>query len=254
MSDFSGDQVHPASPLREQQARRDGDNPKSFELANAIQTLIALGAAFLMLGGLAKWLHNWTVETWTNAAGGIVFDAGATTQQMQNTAFSFATVLAPILVLMFVAGILAHWSQTGIVFLPGKAAPDLQRLGPQKWWSQIFSFRSFSGPVLGIPKTMVAIGGAGASCWYQSEKLFSLSGLPVEQIGPQTYWLVLTVGLHVAAVLFALALCDLAIQRWSFQRRLRMTDQEIRDETRMQGSNPQVSSRRKSIHRSYGRT
>ena len=49
---------HPASPMRRDQARRDGDIPKSFELAGALHLLGALTVAFLMLGGIGKWLKT----------------------------------------------------------------------------------------------------------------------------------------------------------------------------------------------------
>ena len=252
MSEFSGDQIHPASPLRQQQARRDGDSPKSLELVNAIQTMFAIGAGFVLLGGIAGWILNWTTETWKQSSQSIAFDQNQVTEQLQTASFSLAAILAPILCLMFAAGVLAHWSQTGVQFFPGKAAPDVKRLGPQRWWQQLFSFHSLSSPFLGIPKVFVALVATGTSCWVQRVTLFSLGALPVEQIGPQVYWIVLTVSFHVALVLLVLSILDVAVQRWSFEKRIRMTDQQMRDETRSQNGDPMITSQRRRIHRSYG--
>ena len=66
MSEFSGDQVHPASPARREQARRDGDHAKSHELAAAVQMIGAVGVAYLTFGplaGLAATVDNGNLVT-----------------------------------------------------------------------------------------------------------------------------------------------------------------------------------------------
>lgn len=254
MSESStSEQVHPASPYRREQAIREGDGARSFELSGAIQALAAIGVGFLLLGGLSQWICDWTTETWKQAAGNISFEHAATTQQLRDTTFSVSTVTAPILIAMFIAGVLAHISQTGIVLRPQHVVPDLGRAGPQKWLRRVFSMHTISLPVVGLPKTIVACVTAAVSFWLQQEAFLGLGNLPVEQIGQEMYSLVLGVCLHVAAVLFALSLVDYAIQRWSFERRIRMTDQQLRDETRMQNGDPQVVSQRRALHRSLGR-
>lgn len=249
----SSEQVHPASPYRREQAIRDGDGAKSFELSGAIQALAAIGVGFMLLGGLAQWIREWTIETWKAAAGDISFEHAATTQQLQDTAFSVSALMAPMLITMLFAGVLAHMSQTGVVFRANRVVPDLGRAGPQKWWRHVFSMRALSFPFVGLPKTIVAFVTAGVSFWMQKEGFFGLGNLPVEQIGPELFSRVLGVCFHVAVVLFALSLVDYALQRWSFERRIRMTDQQVRDETRMQNGDPQVMNQRRAMHRSLGR-
>ncbi len=246
MSETSaGEQNHPASPYRREQAIRDGDTAKSFELSGAIQALAAVAVGFMLLGGLAQWLCNWTEETWKQAAGNICFEPTVATQELQGTAFSLSAVMAPILMTMFFAGILAHLTQTGIVFRANSVVPDLGRAGPQKWWRHVWSMNAISLPFVGLPKTLIAFVTAGVSFWLQKEAFFGLGNLPVEQIGPEMSSLVLGVCFHVAIVLFALSLVDYALQRWSFERRIRMTDQQVRDEARMQNGDPQVMNQRR---------
>ena len=42
MSESEEDQIHVPTPTRREQARRDGDIPKSFELAAALQMILSL--------------------------------------------------------------------------------------------------------------------------------------------------------------------------------------------------------------------
>lgn len=252
MTEFSGDQVHPATPHRRDQAMREGDVAKSFELAGAIQTLAAIVVGFLLLGSLASWVRIWTIDTWKNASTGIAFEPMAATNQLQETAFAISAVMAPALFVMFFAGVLAHMGQTGVMFRAERVVPDFGRAGPGKWWRHVFSMNAISLPFIGLPKTMIAASTAIFSVWFQGEAFFGLGKLPVEQIAPQMSSLVLTVCFNVSLVLIALSLVDYALQRWSFDRRIRMTDQQMRDETRMQNGDPQITSQRRELHRSLG--
>lgn len=253
MSEFSGDATHPASPIRREQARRDGDAPKSYELANAIHLIGGLAAAFLLLGGIGSWIRNWTISQWQGAGTNLSLDAAATTTQLQSTTFSFAAVLAPLMALMLVLGILSHWSQTGLVFRPQQVVPDMTRLGPNKWWQHIFSTNLVSIPFVGLPKTLVAGWTAITSFWLQRGQVFELAALPAEQLVESLFGLVLAVSFHVAVVLFLLSLIDYGLKRWSFEKRIRMTDQQLRDEARMQTGDPTVVAQRRQLHQSYGR-
>ena len=219
MSEFSGDQVHPATPFRREQAIRDGEVAKSFELSGAIQALAAIAVGFLLLGGLANWIRVWTIETWKNASGNVSFEHVAVTQQLQEAAFSVSALMAPMLLAIFFAGVLAHLSQTGVGFRANRVVPDFGRTGPQRWWRHVFSMNAISLPFVGVPKTVVAVATAGASFWIQKEAFFGLGNWPVDRIGPQMFSLVLSVCFHVAIVLFVLSLADYALQRWSFERR-----------------------------------
>ena len=253
MSDFSGDPAHPASPIRREQARRDGDIPKSFELANALHLLGALAAAYILVKGISSGIRTWTMGRWQEAGSSLEVNRELMTANLQSTVFSFVAIVAPLLALMFFLGVLSHWGQTGIVFRPQQLRPDPTRLGPRRWWSHLFSTRSISIPLIGLPKTLVAGLAAIASAWFQREQVFGLSALPIEKFVEQLFGLILAVGFHVAVVLLVLSLADYGLKRWSFERRIRMTEQQLRDELRMQNGDPSVVNRRRQIHRSYVR-
>ena len=101
---------------------------------------------------------------------------------------------------------------------------------------------------------LIAFIAAGAGCWMQSERILLLSSQPVELMAENLGHIVLAVALQVAVALFVLALIDYGIERWSFNRRMRMTDQQLRDELRMQNGDPATGNRRREVHREITRT
>ena len=165
MSDSADDQIHSATPARREQARRDGDIPKSFELAAALQMIGAIVVAYMLLGQVGNWICTWADETWSVAGTNIAVEAADVTSQAQNLIGLTLAVLAPMLLLLMAVGICSHWIQTGPIFLTKKVAPDVGRLGPGSWKRKLFSLEGLALLFVGIPKTAIAFVVLGFSTW-----------------------------------------------------------------------------------------
>ena len=252
MSEFSGEQVHPATPSRLQQARQDGQLVKSFELAGAIQLVGGLFALFLLAGSVGSSIVNWTRSSWQTAIGS-QSDQIMDVELGQQWLMSFLGVVAPLLVLLFLLSIVAHWIQTGPFFSARMVAPRPERVSPLNWWRKLFSLQTAGTPFVVLPKATVSFAVAGWVCWVNRMQVFELSGAPVELMAQQLFGLVLKVSLTVAVVLLIFSLIDYVFHRLSFLRRMRMTDQQMRDEMRMQNGDPQVQAWRRQHHQSFTR-
>ncbi len=237
MSDDLADQIHPASPARYERARRDGDFAKSFELAAAVQMLGGILVAFLLFGPLAEWLQELTMEVWSplkTTESLTQFDPANFLKQMQRLIFSSLTVLAPIGLLIGAFGIVAHWCQTGPMLLTNKAVPDIGRLAPNNWFRRLFSLSTLAYPIISLPKSLLAIGVMLGSCWFQKDSFYRLGSLPADSIVTAIFHLVLIVSAHVTVAMLLASLLDYGMKYLSFQKRIQMTDQQLRDETKMQ--------------------
>jgi flagellar biosynthetic protein FlhB len=249
MSDFSGDQVHPASPARREQARREGDYAKSLELSAAVQMIGAVVVAYLTFGPLANWLRLWTTEIWTAPTALTNVTASDVSSQLSRLAFSSIGVLLPIAALMFLVGILSHWCQTGPVFLTKPLTPDATRLSPGRWFDRVFSLSTLAFPLIGLPKALLALVVMAVSCWFQREQFFALGSFPADVMARQLFLLVLQICSYVAITLLLASFLDFGLKYLGFQKKIRMTDQQLRDETRMQNGDPQISAQRRALQR-----
>ena len=249
MSDSTDDQIHEASATRIQQARSEGDIAKSFELAAALQMIGALLACYLLLSNAGVWIQNWTSQSWSTAGSQLSIETSELTTQLQNLTGLTFVALAPLMLLLLIIGICSHWIQTGPLFLPQKAAPDLERLGPGNWRQKMFSLQGLAFLIVGIPKTFVALGVLGASSWYHRNQFFELASYPANVLVRNLFSLVLTIVLHVALALLIASLSDYWLRYLGHRRRLRMTDQQLRDELRMQNGDPQVRARQREFRR-----
>jgi len=213
MSDV-GERTHEATPLRLQQARANGNIPKSAELAASLSMLGAIGAGYLTFANISAWLQRSTTSSWsTNRLAG--YSPEAVVNQLQELLFDLAGVLLPFMATILLGTIAAHWIQTGPVWMPSKAMPAMTNLG----WAKII-----------ISLAVMVFAG-----WTQRDALFSLANLPPEVLVSQLFSIVAFVCLQVAGTLVLLGVFDFGLQWTSHRRRMRMSNQEIREEIRSQG-------------------
>ncbi len=238
MSEISDDQIHPATPTRRLEAARVGNFAKSFELAAAVQMLGGLAIAFLMFGSLATWLRCSTAEIWSREQASLSLSEGNVSEQitgqLSGLIFSSLTILAPIGLMLVGVGILSHWFQTGPVFLTKNFAPDAGRMSPSRWFGQLFSWSAFSFPVIGLPKAILAIGVMLVSCYLNQGSFYELGSFAADEMIRRLFSLVLLICTHVAAALLVASVLDYGMKHMSHERRLRLTEQQLREEQRME--------------------
>jgi len=245
MTDSADEQIHDATPNRQLQARRDGDIAKSFELAAAIQMIGAITASYLLLGQVGHWLRIWTSTTWREAGTRIDVTSADITQQIQSMLFSTLSVLLPLMALLMFVGVGSHWIQTGPLFLPGRVAPDATRIASGNWRRHVFSISGIASLIIGIPKTLVAAIAVTSSVYIKRNEFLALSNYSIDVMVSAIFSLVLTVVLHVALAMLVVSMADYGLKRLSHRKRLRMTDQQLRDEMRMESGDPQVRDRQR---------
>lgn len=235
MSETSqGDRTNPATPLRLERARDEGDVARSADLAFAIQLCGVVGIVWMLSGGVGQWLNQSTTQMWSTTS--IRADQFNSTAMMQQTIWSGALTIAPILVLMMIVAVASWWLQTGPLWIVDKPTPDIGRMSPTHWFTRFFSVSSFAYLLIGLPRAATAIAVALISGYCQRESLFSMAGLPADQMVTLMMNVVLSTAMFVALALLVTSVADYGLRWISQQRKLKMSDQEIRDEQKMQGA------------------
>ena len=79
--------------------------------------------------------------------------------------------------------------------------------------------------------------------------IMSLADIPVKIAVLQITRLIFKMGLRAAALLLILAAFDYAHQRWEFEKSIRMTKQEVKEELKQTQGDPLIKARVRSIQR-----
>ena len=248
MAEYDGEKSQEATPHRRQQAREEGHVAKSQDLASA--ALLVLGIATLLMFGGA--LADYVIDYGRQQLGGeawLSIDAGQASFLWNKTFFEMAPRLLPLFGLLFAAAVAVNLAQVGFLFLPDKLAPDFTRIDPVQGFQRVFSLPSVMRLAFGLLKLAIVAAVAGVSLYNQREAILGLSRMAVGQIALFMAQVLLWTALKVGAALLVLAILDYGFQRWKYDRDLRMTPQEMREELKNLEGNPQVIARRRQVQR-----
>ena len=249
MSD-SQDRIHPATPYRQQEARRQGRFAKSRDLAAAVFLLAALAVVFLgdPHRTAAHGLRRFARACWSTPTTDLQTDSAA--EQGKLVVVRILLIAAPLLGLLMLSAAAGHLLQTGWIFSPKKLFPETQRIHPSQSLRRMFSWESWVRSAFSVCKAGVVAVAAGAGLWSQRWLLLRMSDLPAESLPAAFLKIAMSICWPAAAALLVLGAADYAWERWRFQRSLQMTEQELREERRGRETDPQIRARRRQMARS----
>ncbi len=220
---------HPASPRKRLEAWREGVIPKSRDLTGGAMLAAAVLAITLWGQNLVDSVAAIAITCWSQSPVG-TNGHGPDWQQ----AWSVLTPLGMMGGTILFVAVAIELLQTGGFFQPARLAPDLSRINPLRGLSQSGWggwLARLAGGLLRL--AVVAMLAAWAAWWAWPTQGFSPLGLPS---------LVLSMLTAAAIGVVVLGAADYAFRLWRHEVRLRMTDQELRDEAKDAGA-PQHTAR-----------
>lgn len=243
------DKTEQATPKRREDARKKGNVARSRELTMAGVTLSGAAALLFLAGPMA---------------GGLVVGFGASfdierqnifdTHFMSYALAQFAGValaeLLPLAAVLIVAAIGSTLLIGGWTFSIAAVSFKSERLNPGKGIKRIFSANSLNELVKAMAKFGLIAGIAVVWLWYSVEELLALGRQPVSPAIGRALEICGLSLLVVSSGLVLIALADIPFQLWSYQKKIRMTRREVRDELKDTEGRPEVKSRIRMLQQS----
>ena len=246
-----GEKTFAPTPKRRADAARKGDVLRSREVA----TLAATGAGVLALSGLGPWLGQSLAST---ARAGFTFDRPGLDRFVPGAAMADAAgaILPPVMALGLAAALVTLLSQLLLGegrFVPGNAAFKASRINPLAGMKRIFGWQGLIELGKGLLKLVLL--GAIAWVWVAAQLpgLMRLGRNPLET--QVALALDALTGLLAALIggLVMIAAVDYPLQRFQRDKRLKMSLQELRDETKEAEGSPELKSARRQRQRDLAR-
>ena len=220
-------------------AREDGQVARSTELPAAaivIGTLLIL----LLLGG---WMVNHLSAVFAH---GFVFDRKTLDRpQLLPTVFGGQlgeafTLILPILLFTLVAAIAASGMTGGYLFSLKAAAPKASKLNPVAGLKRMFGTHALVELSKALLKFTLVTTVLWLSVASHMDTLINLGRMGLEPAMQAAGSMIAQSALWIALSLAAIALIDVPYQKHAFNKRMRMTKQEIKDEFKDMEGRPEV--------------
>lgn len=241
-----------ATPKKREESRRKGQVARSQELNSAVVLISALSGLYMLGGILFEDLASFTAQTLSQSHT-FTFTILSTKLYMIGWSKTFFGALGPIMLVIGVSALVVSIAQVGFVVNEEALSFKFNRLDPLQGAKRILSKRSLVELVKGILK--IAIVGYISYIVISPEmpRITLLADASVGDIFHYLGFMVFKVGLYTALVLLIMAALDYAYQRWENNQSMRMTKQEVKEESKQTEGDPQVRMRIRSLQRENAR-
>ncbi|MGC6487984.1 MAG: EscU/YscU/HrcU family type III secretion system export apparatus switch protein [Planctomycetota bacterium] len=234
------------TPTKLAEVRKKGDTPHSKELTQG-------GVLFLAAVTLI-WIGDWLVAALSEVMrNGMTLDMTARRVHEPDGALAelwraLMTVLPPfatLLLVLVVTTALIGYGQIGLKLSREAVGFKPEKLNPFTNMKRLFSPQSLMRTLFAVFKLGVIGGVLYLVLGSRLPVLLHLHELPFGRAAAEIGGLVLTLLLWIGAVVTAIAVGDLAFQRYSFTKRNMMTKQEVEDERKRTEGDPHMKARQR---------
>ena len=247
-SNDSGDKTEKPTPKKLQDARKKGDIAKSKDITSTAGMLV-----ILMLAAVALPLLGEQMAALVRASFEVMHEPFelAAPRLGRQAGMTLLLVVGLVVVPVALVGALVEFIQAGPVMSTEKLKPKMENMNPAKGLKRMFSMDNLVELVKSILKTAVV----GTIAWLVMRKVLPelpllVSGRP-ENVGAalwQTTWLLLA---WAGGSFVLVSAMDLAWQRFSYMKKMRMSMRDIRQEMKDAEGDPHLKGQRRQLQQEW---
>lgn len=241
-----------ATPRRLEKAREEGQIVRSRELVSFALLSAGFYGVWAMSGHIGDHLGSMLrgALTFNHAS---VFETRRMLIGAGAASREGLYALLPILAMTGGAALLSPLALGGWHVSSTPLAPNFSRLDPIAGLGRIFSV---NGPLqlgMSFAKTLVVGGIGGVSIWHRHDEILALATQPLTvALANAAHLIAVCCGMTVAGM-FVVAALDVPYQIWQYNKKLRMTKEEVKQEHKESEGDPKMKGRIRQQQRAAAR-
>jgi len=238
-----GEKTEKATAKKRRDARRKGQVRRSTEVNTAFCATLMFGLLFLIWPTFVEQLKEMFTEHLSTQSI-MMASRGLNHDEIMGlfvrVLLGFFGVMFPILGVALVSGIVANVLQIGFMFTTETMKVKLSKINPISGFKQMFSPRKLVDLVKNLLKIFLV--GFVAYSDYMSlrEKFGSYVGQDIYISFVDIMRTAFLMALKMCIVMVFIAVADFLYQWWKYEKDLKMTKQEVKDEHKMMEGDPKI--------------
>jgi len=250
--DSDAERTEPASEKRLRQAREDGDIPRSREVATFTVLMTAGAGLWMMGGGIVNTLST-TLQRGLSLDREQIYNPNALIERIGADIAGVLLACLPLagaVMLMMLASplLIGGWNFSAKAFMP-----NFGKLNPMRGLGNMVSTNALIELLKAVAKTLLV----GAVAWFvvlsQKDAVIGLVAEPFSAAAPHLGGLIAKAFLTMVGALGAIAILDGPYQMWHHADKLKMTRQEVIQESKESDGNPQIKGKIRQLQREMAR-
>jgi flagellar biosynthetic protein FlhB len=245
-------QTEAATPKRRGEMRDKGNVPKSREVSSAIILLGTFAALHYSGGYMVREIKHILVDFFATKPSQLETVAGMHSLLIDLVA-RCGLILLPVFVFTMVCALVANVGQVGLMFTTQPLTPNLDRLNPVAGIGRLFSMNALGELVKAIIKFAIV----GLLAWrIIRQEIPVLPGIIDRSTTEMAVYLADIVSrlvIHCGSAMLVLAAADYLFQRWTYEKSIKMTKEEVKQEGKDAEGDPAVKGRIRQLQREIAR-
>jgi flagellar biosynthetic protein FlhB len=241
-----------ASPRKLEKAREEGDIPRSKELSTFAGLMAAALGLWLTGSQIINQLQN-IVITGLKFDSQIIENTNKTSVDFRSEIINLSINFLPFFAIVTLIGILSPILVGGWIFNGKSLEPKLDKLDPIKGFGNIISKNSLVELLKSILKTILI----GIVSWFVTKSMIhdilALSIQPFRMASHNQGQILLICFITISAAFAIIAMLDVPYQLHRYAKKLMMTRQDLKDESKESEGNPETKAKIRSIQREMAR-
>jgi flagellar biosynthetic protein FlhB len=245
---FAGEKTESATPKKRQDSRKKGQVAKSAELPSSL-ILLACIICLIMLGPFyQQQMLAMFGDVFINRLNMNVTDSNVLSM-FGHYSVQMLMFLAPIFIVVIIIAFAAHYIQFGLLFTLEPLSPKLSKLNPLTGAKGIIGVRSIIEFLKSSLKLITVSLVVYTVLWSEKKRFLELAHMPIQDIFAFVADLTIRLGIYVAVLLFVIAVFDYIYQRYEYEKKLKMSKQDIKDEHKNMEGDPLIKAKIKERQR-----
>lgn len=239
---MAGEKTEKGTPRKKKESRKEGEVAKSKELISCF----TLGGIILVFMIFGSGISNNIIETFRSYIANIAtYDELSMTYVTENSYDAVIAVLKmgiPIMVGIMIIGIFANLVQVGIMFTPKAMKVKWSRVSPTQGFKRIFSPKL----IVEMFKTILKMVIIGIIAYFSLKEIINDSStfivLNINDSLSKTFNIILSLGFNILIGIIAIAIADYIFQWFEYEKKMKMSKQDIKEEVKKAEGDPLVKS------------
>jgi len=255
MAEDSGqDKSEEPTEKRLTDARKKGQIPRSKEL-NTFMALMTAAVMLLFVGdSIAKGLAR-LMQQQFSLSRGVIFDPASPVIFFEQVLLDGLLLIVPLVIPLVLVALLTPMMMGGWNFTMESMTPKFSKMNPFSGLKRMFGVQGVVELLKAIVKIALVFFVAGTLFRTYFDQFMGLSALSLNGAVTKAVDIIMFGFLILSSTLILIVAIDVPYQLWNTKRQLKMTKQEVKDESKEQEGNPEVKGqiRRKQMEMSQQR-
>ncbi|MDR3278975.1 MAG: flagellar biosynthesis protein FlhB [Synergistaceae bacterium] len=240
---FAEERTESATPRKRQKTRGEGQVAKSQDMSASVVIITGLITVYLLSSIIWRELVDMFRNMADHLSSPLILDTAWWVRPLVEGTKSFFIGWFPLglLCAVFAAATLIY--QVGFVITSKPLAFKIDRFNPVSGLKKIASLRTLVELLKGLIKAIVLLGMLFLVLRNERDLLMSVMMYPLDKGVSIVIAKIWGMALRMALLLFFIAVFDYAYQKWEFEKSIKMSKQEIKDEYKQMEGDPMIKRR-----------